>query len=191
MAAGAETSSQTSTLKKVQPMLARLLLWALIWWTLAAGQGWWFFLALVPLLFWCSWLWPVPLLQLRWRYLPSFLFYFFQQMWLGGLDVAWRACRINPAISPNWQRYSVRLQHASSHRVFACLISLMPGTTACRSQLSAESSAEKAERDETELADAAAWLELHILREDHNWHQAVAELELRLSRLLGQEAPLC
>jgi multicomponent Na+:H+ antiporter subunit E len=187
MAAGPEAATSTSELRQAKQwrtLLVRALLWAVLWGLLTAGQGWWFFLALLPFLLWSAWLWPVPLLRVRWRYLPSFLGYFFQQMWWGGLDVAWRACRVTPAISPNWQRYTVRLQHASSQRVMACLISLMPGTTACRGHMTSSTAVS------TDPA-APAWLELHILNQHDDWSVAVSQLERRLSQLLAVETPLC
>lgn len=190
MATGPEVATPSSELqqaKRFPTMLARALLWILLWWLLAGGQGWWFFLALLPLLLWCSWLWPVPLLSVRWRYVPSFIAYFFQQMWRGGVDVAWRAFRNPPAISPNWQRYTIRLQHASSQRVMACLISLMPGTTACRSQMLTLTT----ESTEVTQEDEQAWLELHLLRKDDDWAEEVSQLEQRLSQLLAKETPLC
>ncbi|SDZ97734.1 Na+/H+ antiporter subunit E [Alkalimonas amylolytica] len=168
-----------SNLTTLQRLACRALFYALLWALLSGGEGGWFFLMLLPLLLWLSERWSVPLLRLRWRYLPGFVGYFLVEMWRGGFDVAWRALQPVPAIAPNWQRYSIRLQRASAQRILACLISLLPGTTVCRSRLSDQS------------GDDKAWLELHLLTDSSDWQQAVARLEQRLSQLLAGESPLC
>ncbi|MCC5826730.1 Na+/H+ antiporter subunit E [Alkalimonas sp.] len=174
-----EPPPSSSSLSSLQRLVWRAVLYGLLWALLSSGEGWWFFLMLLPLLLWLSERWSVPLLRLRWRYLPGFTGYFLVEMWRGGFDVAWRALQPVPAIAPNWQRYSIRLQQASAQRVLACLISLLPGTTVCRSRLSDQS------------GDDAAWLELHLLTDSSDWQQGVARLEQRLSQLLAEESPLC
>ncbi|MEE2023342.1 Na+/H+ antiporter subunit E [Alkalimonas mucilaginosa] len=164
---------------RLQRLACRAVLYALLWFVLGGGEGWWFFAMILPLLLWLSERWPAPLLRLRWRHLPAFTGYFLIEMWRGGFDVAWRALQPISAITPNWQRYPVRLQQTSSQRMLACLISLLPGTTVCRSCLSGESRVE------------TAWLELHLLTDNNDWQQSVARLEQRLSLLLAAEQPLC
>lgn len=172
-------STFTPCVSRLQRLLCRTALYGLLWGLLSSGEGWWFFAMILPLLLWLSERWPAPLLRLRWRHLPAFTGYFLLEMWRGGFDVAWRALQPVSAIRPNWQRYPVRLQQTSSQRMLACLISLLPGTTVCRSCLSGESRVE------------TAWLELHLLTDTNDWQQSVARLEQRLSQLLAAEQPLC
>ncbi len=62
----------------------------------------------------------------------SFIPYFLWQSLIGGLDVAWRSFHPRLPLEPNSYLYPLRLTSDSSRVFLAQVVSLMPGTLACR-----------------------------------------------------------
>lgn len=106
------------------------------WLILAEGNlaGLWFALPVLLLAMLIRKAMPFPLVLNRIRpgALLRFLPYFIWQSVLGGLDVTWRAFRPDLPIDPNLYRYPYRLRSEGARVFMAQMISLMPGTLACR-----------------------------------------------------------
>lgn len=143
---------------------------ALCWAALSDSRGWWFFLPLYLLLMlWC-YLAKLHLPAIRLTAVPGFLVLFGRQLIQGAFDVAWRALAPVPRLAPQWQRYKLSLRQPASQRLFASMVSLLPGT--CGVNI------------ETGPCDI---LLLHVLDKHADWRSDVTALEQQLAGLLYNE----
>lgn len=97
------------------------------------------------------------------RFIPYFAWYSF----LGGLDVAWRACHPRLPISPCTITHPVSLQSGTGRTLLLLIVSLLPGTLAVRIQ------------------DQA--LKVHCLDARGNHANAIAMLERRIAGMFRHE----
>lgn len=115
-------------MQKLAVTLRRGALLFLLWLILTAGapQGW---LAGGALSLLIAFFAPFgPALKLRYGRLFVFVFWFFAQSFLSGLDVARRALAPRPNLNPGVITYECAPLNSSGVRLFAALVSLMPGT---------------------------------------------------------------
>ncbi len=112
-------------------LLERLIVFALLWWVLAEGDG-------------SSWVFGAPfalfasVASLRltpergWHLRPlsaaRFAGFFAYHSVIGGVDVAWRAVRPSMPISPGFVTCPIRLPTESARVLLADTVSLLPGT---------------------------------------------------------------
>ena len=117
--------------------LERLIVFALLWWVLAEGDG-------------SSWMFGAPfalfasVASLRltpergWRLRPlsaaRFAGFFAYHSVIGGVDVAWRAVRPSMPISPGFVICPMRLPTESARVLLADTVSLLPGTLSSASK---------------------------------------------------------
>lgn len=114
--------------------MARLSLYALVWWILAGGDaaswGWG-----LPAVFMAALLNPFPAngrLRPAPRVLLRFAGVFVLWSLRGALDVGWRALQPSRPLSPALLDYPWQLESRSSRVFLANLINLMPGTLCVR-----------------------------------------------------------
>ena len=147
-------------------MLFWSLLYAVLWWLLAEGKGWYIggpcVLAAAMLSCWLG----SPAWTIRLRAAPGFVLFFLNALLAGGWDVALRALRPRMPLDPAWVSYPLKARHPRSRLLLAAAVSLLPGTLAG-----------VIEADE---------LTLHVLDHKQPWQNSVARLEQQLMRLLGE-----
>lgn len=98
------------------------------------------------------------------RFIPFFAW----RSFLGGLDVAWRACHPRLPISPCTITHAVSLQSGAGRTLLLLVVSLLPGTLSVRIQ------------DRT--------LKVHCLDTSGEHAIAVAELEQRIAGMFRHES---
>ncbi|WP_304641525.1 Na+/H+ antiporter subunit E [Pseudomonas sp.] len=147
--------------------LVWLCLHAGLWWLLAGG-GWYLGLPAVVLAALLSYRLQLRFWYLRPLHLPAFLWLFGRQLLAGGWDVARRTVTPSLPIEPAWVRYDLKSADARVRLLLSALVGLLPGTLSTG-----------VKRDH---------LELHVLDADLSWHEAVAQLEASLDRLLGERS---
>lgn len=144
------------------------LLYAALWALFAEGGGWSLGVPSVLLAVALSlWLGLRPL-RLRLLALPGFVGFFLHHMLVGAWDVASRALRPRCPLQPAWHDYPLTSPSPRVRLLLSALVGLLPGTLA---------SGIEGER-----------MRVHVLDERQPWQRVIAELELRLQRLLGDEA---
>ncbi|WP_256669981.1 Na+/H+ antiporter subunit E [Pseudomonas sp. OIL-1] len=147
-------------------MLFWSLLYAVLWWLLAGGKGWYIGAPCVlgAALLSC-WLGSAAW-TLRLRAAPGFVLFFLRALLAGGWDVALRALRPRMPLDPAWVNYPLKARGPRSRLLLAAAVSLLPGTLA---------GVIEADR-----------LTLHVLDHKQPWLESVARLEQQLMRLLGE-----
>ncbi len=162
MAANDQTTSARA--QQLIRALPWLVVYCLVWALLSRNQGWGVGLLFISLATWLSYRLAIPVLRINPRQLPGFCVYFLRKLLAGGIDVALRTIRTQPAIRADWVNYPLKSESARVHLVLSALIGLLPGTFAAR------------------IEDRQ--LLIHTLDTDTDWENGVAELESRLHSLL-------
>ncbi len=150
--------------------VARLLLFATLWWTLNQGDGvsWVVGGPIVVLAAWAgTQLAPSRSWRLRPRGVLRFLPYFLATSLRGGVDVAWRAVHPRLPIDPALVRHPLRLPDGTARIFMVNVVSLLPGTLS-------------AELDESTLV-------LHALNDAREAARGAAVLETRIADLFAVE----
>lgn len=110
-------------------MVARALLFALIWWVLSGGvmSSWWIGVPAVLLALSISMALVAPLPLKGWALL-GFVPFFLIRSLLGGVDVAWRAFHPRMPIDPDSIEYRLRLPAGLAQVFMVNAVNLLPGT---------------------------------------------------------------
>ncbi|HMP73886.1 MAG TPA: Na+/H+ antiporter subunit E [Kiritimatiellia bacterium] len=107
-----------------------------LWFLLVEGDlsGWWFGVPVVLVALGFRWLMPIPVTvgHVNLGGLLGFLPYFIWQSIRGGIDVGWRAVHPKLPLEPDMFVYSFGVEGEGARVFMAQVISLMPGTLACR-----------------------------------------------------------
>ena len=156
-----KTSARAQQLLRVLPWL---VVYTLLWALLSRNQGWGVGLLFIALATWLSYRLAIPVLRINPFQLPGFCVYFLRKLLAGGMDVALRTIRKQPAIRAGWVHYPLQSDSARVRLVLSALIGLLPGTFAARIE--------------------NRQLLIHALDTDTDWDNGVAELESRLHGLL-------
>lgn len=146
--------------------LARLALYALLWWVLSNGEGWYFGLPLVLLTTAISMHFGRPV-AVQLSQLPGFVFFFLVELLMAGWDVARRALTPAMPLKPGWLAYDLQCRSTVARMLLSVLVCLLPGTFSARV--------------------AGDQLAMHVLDADRAW-EGVARLERRIIRML-ESAP--
>lgn len=109
--------------------LSRTLICALIWWSLAKGAAfqWWMGIPVIVLAVTASFA-LLPPSRIVWIRLLWFVPFFLVQSIIGATDVGWRAFHPRLPIAPDLVQYPLRLSSELSQVFMANVVSLMPGT---------------------------------------------------------------
>ncbi len=142
-----------------------LIPYLLAWWLLSGNQGWAFGLpAAVIATALAVWLGLKPW-HIRLRFLPSFVFFFFREMFVGAWDVALRTLKPHLPVNPGWEAYELTVTQLRVRLLCSSLMGLMPGTLASR------------------IEGDRLWI--HALDKEHGWRDTVKQLEKQLDRLIA------
>lgn len=149
--------------------LTRLLILSLLWWLLAAGDGWSWILggpAVAAVAAWRLGERRSAASRMRLGRLFFFVPFFVWHSLLGSCDVAWRALHRRLPIAPHMLPYKLRLPVDSSASVlFANCINLLPGTL------------------------TASWesddLRIHVIADVRGIDERLRQLEEQVGRLFG------
>jgi multicomponent Na+:H+ antiporter subunit E len=164
MNASAQPAARASRTPGWQAWLRRLLLFAVLWWVLSGGGGWYLGAPFVLLGTWLSLnLWTEYRLSLGGvaRFLP----WFAVQSLAGASDVARRALLPSMPLQPGLVRHRLRLPAGVCRVSLANVVTMLPGT------LSAD------------LIDDE--LVVHALDTGRDMHAMVLDLEPRIAALFG------
>ncbi len=118
-------------MRRVQSVLARLALFAVLWWVLTEGNGqaWGIGVASVVLATLASlWLWPLAGMRLSLPGLVRYIGFFLVQSVRGGVAVAVLAMRPRLELCPCIRHYPMRLPPGPGRILLADTLSLLPGT---------------------------------------------------------------
>lgn len=162
-----KTSARAQQLLRVLPWL---VVYILVWALLSRNQGWGVGLLFITLATWLSYRLAIPVLRINPLQLPGFCVYFLRKLMAGGIDVALRTIRKQPAIRAGWVHYPLKSDSARVRLILSALIGLLPGTFAARME--------------------NRQLLIHALDTDTDWESGVAELESRLHNLLVYQGEL-
>lgn len=141
-----------------------LALYLLLWFILSGGQGWGFGVAAAlgaaTLTYRLPLVWP----GLNLSPLPACLGFFFQQLFMGGWDVARRALHPKMPIDPAWEIHTLSSDNPRVRLMLSALVGLMPGTLASHIE--------------------GNQLHIHTLDRQREWRTSTVRFEQLLARLL-------
>lgn len=153
---------------QASPLLISLLwlpVYALLWWLLTGGSGWYLGIPTILLAVWLSRTLSLIPWVIRPARLPALLGLFFRELFAGGWDVARRALHPRMPLDPAWVQYPLTTTDEDVRLLLSGIIGLMPGTLA--------------------TAIDGDCLTLHVLDRDMPWESNIARLESRLVDLMG------
>lgn len=153
-----------SLLSAVFSFCAWLGLWAL----LSHAEGWTFGVPLAAIATFVGYRLELRSGSLRLREVPAFLGFFLRELFSGGWDVARRALHPHLPVAPAWKTFVLTSRDPRVCLLLSAMVGLLPGTLSSHHE--------------------GQTLHVHALDQHQNWERTVAQLELRLSRLLGDES---
>jgi multicomponent Na+:H+ antiporter subunit E len=112
---------------------------------------------------------PLQTMRLSLIGVTRFLPYFLWRSFLGGLDVAWRACHPRLPISPGMIEHKMSIRSEMEKTLLMLIVSLLPGTLSVRVH--------------------NGTLKVHCLDSGSDHAAAVAALEQRISGMFRHAAP--
>lgn len=148
--------------QRLTTILVLAVLYAGLWLLLSNNQGWAFGSVFVVLAVVCALSASLTLPQVRWRYVPGFLFFFLSRMLMGGIDVARRTLGKSD-VAPGWAEHPLSDSSAFARLMLSAITGLLPGTLAARID--------------------GDIMRVHTLDTRRDWQSDVALLETHLSRL--------
>ena len=141
--------------------------WLGVWALLSNAEGWTFGIPLAAIATFAGYRLELRCGSLRWQAIPAFLGFFLRELFSGGWDVARRALHPSLPVSPAWKTFALTSRDPRVCLLLSAMVGLLPGTLSSHYE------------DQT--------LHVHTLDQHQDWEKTVAQLELRLSQLLGEQ----